>query len=284
MGGPQSSLYLMQNHSQLTPNPSPSNASPNVSHESIQYSRAISSQAVSSSSSSASTGAGVGGGVVGVAIDTETTNNTSNQSPSSYLFNAAGAMSPNSVLGPHEHEVGLLACEALALDTLIATIRTASQTTSTLDETFMENYVFNHGCLFVRFGVFVEPKVDNRPQFMTIVCDQIGIRNGEINNAKNSIRDTVKARIAEVRDDVISEVPLKIGPGVDIQSKQLYSKPGRRSGKRREEVDGSLPSGQQVEFQKRLAEKDAMRDIVQVRLSVCLFVWLFVCLFVCLFV
>jgi hypothetical protein len=97
------------------------------------------------------------------------------------------------------------------------------------DEKFFLNYhIFNESTsLFLRFGLFLEPKVENRPQFMTVVTDQIGVKNGDINSAYSHLNnDNVRVRIVQVRDDVITEPVVKVGRKEEAYQEQLYTRPG----------------------------------------------------------
>jgi hypothetical protein len=179
-----------------------------------------------------------------------------------------GVMSPSSLVSLAAEGMDAyahLSCESISLDTFISSVRAASQATSTLDEAFLDAYVGNCGASFVRFGVFLEQKVDNKPHNMCLITEQIAVRFGEINNAKFAIRDNVRVRIAEVREDLITEPAVPIGPHAEQYQQRLHARPGRKSGKKREEMDSKGATAQmQSIFDRRVAEREAMRDLIQV--------------------
>ena len=160
----------------------------------------------------------------------------------------------------------------LSLDTFISYIQSIAGTEFDLDEDFVDKFVLDSGVLLVRFGLYVAVKIENRPQYMTLANECVLIRGGRVITARQAAmekgghlqRSDMKLRIVEVRDDNTTEPTIRLSVGAEeSQQQQVYTRPGRKGGKKRgltAEDEAALTPAQRLERLRADAEKDCLEQ------------------------
>jgi hypothetical protein len=160
-----------------------------------------------------------------------------------------------------------LQCDCLSSQTFIAIVRSSSGASADLAESFLEKYVYDSGALFLRLLLTVDPiKIENKPRMISVSVEQICCKRGVIAK-KHGIREDIKLRIMEFRDDVIREPTLTVSERKEGYIQQMHTRPGRKGGRRKggkltKEQEG-MTADQLAELARAEKEKDANRDAVQ---------------------
>ena len=98
------------------------------------------------------------------------------------------------------------------------------------------------------------------------------MRQGEIAK-KYAVREELRLRLVEVRDDMTKEPSLTISERKERYSQQLHTRPGRKFGRKfakklkrfgDKELNELTPE-ERAEYDEEEKEKEAMRDAIQVR-------------------
>ena len=186
----------------------------------------------------------------------------------------------NSELG-WERDLSVLACDCLSAQSFIAVLRAASGASAELSTKFLDKYVYDSGALFLKLSLYVDsPKGSEssiKMRMIHVSLEQLCCRQGQVSK-EHGIREDVKLRIAEVRDDVIKEPTLTTSEKKETYAQQVHTRPGRRGGKRigkrmRREMEGQKlleeqrqgPTAEELAEQARAdREREALRDSIQV--------------------
>ena len=172
----------------------------------------------------------------------------------------------------------------ISAEGLIITCRYASGANSDIDDSFLSKFVYNSsGCsIIARIEVTITQKVENKPRQIIVHHERVGIPQSHdiFCVPKNDLRlqalwplpslanDLVKLRLAEVKDDVVTEPILTLtADRKDVYQQQAFSRPGRQKGKaKRRPGDGEnslLSSEQQDEAARREKDKEDRMPILQ---------------------
>eukprot|EP01034_Spumella_vulgaris_P029171 gene29171-36173_t len=163
-----------------------------------------------------------------------------------------------------------LTCENLLThEIFLSILRTASGVSSVVDDSFLDKYIFKSGVLFVKLHLSITDKVENTPRTIHIHTKQVGfsLDSHEI-NPRAVERGNIKLRLAEVRDDTLSEVYVQLSEVKETYSQQAFARPGRRGGKRRgpkkDEMGLENVSAEVLaERERREAEKESRKSALQ---------------------
>ena len=186
----------------------------------------------------------------------------------------------NSELG-WERDLSVLACDCLSAQSFVAVLRAASGASAELSTKFLDKYVYDSGALFLKLSLYVDsPKGSEssiKMRMIHVSLEQVCCRQGQISK-EHGIREDIKLRIAEVRDDIIKEPTLTTSEKKETYTQQVHTRPGRRGGKRigkrmRREMEGQKlleeqrqgPTAEELAEQARAdREREALRDSIQV--------------------
>lgn len=128
----------------------------------------------------------------------------------------------------------MLACDCISAESFILTVRHASGASADIGDEFLENFVYKSGALFLRVHVSMSEKVEGgKPRQIFVDSEQVGYKEGGFVDKKHCEKLEVKMRIAEARDDVITEPLVTFTAKEEQFQQQAYTRPGRRGGKRR---------------------------------------------------
>ena len=172
----------------------------------------------------------------------------------------------------------------ISAEGLVLTCRYASGANSDIDESFLSKFVYNSvGCSIVaRIDVTITQKVENKPRQIIVHYDRVGVmqchdifcipkNDYELQllwPAPSPPCDLVKLRLAEVKDDVVTEPILTLNADrKGIYQQQAFSRPGRQKGRsKRRPGDGDhamLSAEQQEELARRERDKEDRMPILQ---------------------
>lgn len=133
-----------------------------------------------------------------------------------------------------ESNWSMLACECVSPESFILTVRHASGASADIGDEFLENCVYKSGALFLRVHVSMSEKVEGgKPRQIFVDSEQVGYKEGGFVDKKHSEKQEIKMRIAEARDDVVTEPVVTFTSKEEQFQQQAYTRPGRRGGKRR---------------------------------------------------
>lgn len=167
-----------------------------------------------------------------------------------------------------------LSSDNLSAEKLIFDCRLASGVSSDIDETFLEKFVYSSrgSSIIMRVNLTISQKIENKPRQIFIVAERMGfvmncdylrlsdrdlLLGGQSIGASELGKDDVKVRLAEVRDDVVTEPILSLSVNrKETYQQQAFSRPGRRSGRRR----GSTKKSGEEELSAEMVEEMARKE------------------------
>ena len=163
--------------------------------------------------------------------------------------------------------------QAMTLESFLSAAQVVTSADADLDEAFADRYISDSGVSLVRFGLFIGPKIEGKPQTMTLLTDCVPVRHGKLalkpsafssSSLVDLTRQEVKARVLEVRDDMMTEPTLRLTAGVEEMHQQhLFTKPGRRGGRKKTHGEDDIAPAQ-LALQARLeAEREANKDVLE---------------------
>ena len=124
--------------------------------------------------------------------------------------------------------------EAITAESFILLVKYASGSTADIDNSFLDRYVYRSGVLFLRYHVSVTAKFEGKSRMIQIKSEQIGLKfNGEVDTKKYANKVDVLLRIAESRDDMMTEPTIQFSNSIETYEQTAFSKPGRKAGFRR---------------------------------------------------
>lgn len=132
-----------------------------------------------------------------------------------------------------QRDWSMLTFDCVTAESFILTVRHASGASADIDDDFLDRFVYNKGALFLRVYVTVSEKIEAKPRQISIFSQQIGHKDHDNTGKPVFIKDNLKVRIAEVRDDVVTEPYVMFCNKEEEFIQQAYTRPGRRGGKRR---------------------------------------------------
>jgi len=163
-----------------------------------------------------------------------------------------------------DRDWSVLASDCVSAESFILTVRHASGASADIDDGFLDKYVYKSGALFLRLHVNMSDKVENKPRQIFVTSQMVGTKEGGLIDDTAEKID-LKVRIAEARDDVVTEPMISFATKEDQYQQQAYTRPGRRGGKRRgpgrKNEDGADLDAQQLEaIAQRNREREARKS------------------------
>ena len=176
-----------------------------------------------------------------------------------------------------------LCSDSITAEGLILTCRFASGASSDIDQSFLDKYIYSSGgcAIFARLNATITQKIENKPRQIIINHERIGLLQcrdvfripdgdllllGQLSGPVTPV-DDVKVRLAEVRDDVVTEPILNLvanRPGMHQQ--QAFSRPGRHKGRgksKKFEEGYEMSAEMQEEIARREKEKEERKPVLQ---------------------
>jgi hypothetical protein len=179
--------------------------------------------------------------------------------PAPQLLQLARQTSLGSAAGdvPSGPDWSFLTFDCVSAESLILIVRHASGASADIDDNFLDKYVYKSGALFARVHVHVSEKVEGKAaRQITVTSQQLGHRDHDAQGKPLYVKETLKLRIAEVLDDVVTEPFVGFANKEEEFQQQAYTRPGRRGGKRR----GPGKKGEEAELTPQQREEIAKRN------------------------
>eukprot|EP01038_Epipyxis_sp_PR26KG_P006223 gene6223-8576_t len=133
-----------------------------------------------------------------------------------------------------EQNINVLGLDCLSSEKFVSVILDSCGASSDFPEDFLENYVYNSGILMIRLNTSISQKIENKPRIIKAITEQVGFRteSSEISQ-QHCFRQSIKLRIAEVRDNMITEPMINISEITQVHQQQAYSRAGRGGGRKK---------------------------------------------------
>ena len=132
-----------------------------------------------------------------------------------------------------ERDFAVLGSDCVSAEAFIQVVRHASGASADIDESFLEQYVYNSGVSFLRIHVYVSQKTDTRipRRYIHVTSDQLGCSPAGTVDRRYCVLDKkLSLRIVESRDDIVTEPQVAFSDRTEQHQQQLFS---RRGGRRR---------------------------------------------------
>lgn len=158
---------------------------------------------------------------------------------------------------PSSLDWSFLTFDCVSAESLILIVRHASGASADIDDNFLDKYVYKSGAMFARVHVHVSEKIEGKAaRQITVTSQQVGHREQDAQGKPHFVRDTLKLRIAEVLDEVVTEPFVTFANKEEEFQQQAYTRPGRRGGKRR----GPSKKTEEAELTPQQREEIARRN------------------------